>query len=58
MASKRRLRRNACKGKVRHANRENAMKAIWAARYRDWMNPYRCTFCGCWHVGRANTRIF
>ena len=59
MSSKRRIRRNACRTKVRHADQASARRAIWSLRqaYGDaplgFMNAYRCQFCGGWHIGHA-----
>lgn len=58
MSSKRRLRRNACTGKVRHATRGAARAAI-ASLVRKvqgpvgYINPYLCSFCSGWHIGHA-----
>ena len=59
MASKRRIRRNACGRKVRHADEAQARKAIWALKQAyqgvlGFMNAYRCKFCGGWHIGHAH----
>lgn len=52
MASKRRLRRKECQGKVRHASKEEAMDAI---RHGGWAfegcHAYYCTICNGWHAG-------
>ncbi len=54
MASKRNQRRRSCKSKFKHLDRESAQKHA----YRLGKNhmPYRCKFCGGWHVGRPNKR--
>jgi hypothetical protein len=55
MASKRRLRRNACGHKIRHATEDAARAAIRALRRagnaRAPLTPYRCPYCGAFHVG-------
>lgn len=54
MASKRRLRRNACTGKQRHATQEQAVAhAIHHRKHLggSWLSAYRCRFCNGWHVG-------
>ena len=62
MSSKRRICRNQCGRKVRHADEAQARKAIHQLRraYGDaplgFMNAYRCQFCGGWHIGHANAR--
>jgi hypothetical protein len=56
MASKRRLRRQSCEGKVRH----ETAGAAWIAAKRTGdgreTKPYRCPFCGLWHVGHLPHR--
>lgn len=60
MSSKRRLRRKACKGKVRHATIDAGQAAIAALnRQRGWqgrMNAYHCRWCGGVHIGHAGGR--
>lgn len=58
MASKRRIRRNKCEGKVRYATREEAIGAACALRRIEkktgWQaQAYRCSFCGGFHVGHG-----
>jgi hypothetical protein len=57
MSSKRRIRRNACTGKVRHESAENAQARIRQIRAANpgtpRLNAYRCQFCGGYHVGHA-----
>lgn len=57
MSSKRAIRRKACKGKVRHADQAAAHGALRALNqdkgYQGPMNPYRCPFCGGWHIGHS-----
>lgn len=61
MASKRRLRRKACMGKQRHESQDRAIAHIIslqrAGKIDGHMNPYRCGFCGSWHVGHAPRRL-
>ena len=56
VSSKRRLRRKACQGKVRHPSRALAelqqYELIRARRVRGPLNVYRCLFCKGFHVGR------
>ena len=57
MASKRRLRRRGCEGKVGHATAgaaELAARKMRAARDGGTWAAYRCPFCGRFHVGRPN----
>lgn len=56
MASKRRLRRRACSTKVRHTSAANAMLARRKAGHPD-VHPYKCPFCGGWHLGRRSARL-
>jgi len=60
LASKRRIRRNACRGKVRHQTREGAFiaAALMNKKHRrdlaigvHGVKPYRCPFCGLFHIG-------
>lgn len=60
MASKRRLRRNQCGSKVRHASEHAAHLAIRTMRRQaggaiGYLNAYMCPHCGGWHVGHAST---
>lgn len=55
MASKRRIKRNSCIGKIRHktsAGAEAHAKELRDKGERVW--PYRCRFCGGWHVGHPS----
>jgi len=59
MASKRRIKRKSCTGKVRHLSSDAARKALRVTVRHDQvhqpMNVYRCQFCGGYHIGhRAN----
>lgn len=55
MSSKRRLRRKACTGKVRHTTAEHARVAIRemarAGLPASNLEPYGCAFCSGYHVG-------
>ena len=59
MASKRRLRRIACDGKKQYADIHGATVAAGKAsdRAETWIHPYKCEFCGCWHIGHPPKRI-
>ncbi len=61
MASRRRQRRNACTGKVGHAERNHALiaarKTVRDSMTGDWLRPYRCGHCGKWHVGHPTSRV-
>ena len=55
MSSKRRLRRKQCEGKVRHPDRDAALAHIFSlvrkGKARGLMSPYKCRWCGAWHMG-------
>lgn len=61
MSSKRAIRRKQCTGKVRHDTQEHALVAVRAlvkkyAGNIGHLSPYRCGFCGGWHVGHTPGR--
>ena len=55
MASKRRVRWNACGRKVTHATREEANSALFVMRRKhptnEWLGVYHCPWCHHWHLG-------
>lgn len=51
MASKRRLRRKSCTGKVRYLSQDLALAALSA------MTPYRCQFCNGFHFGHPPKHV-
>lgn len=53
MASKRRIRRNACEGKQRHPDKDSAIGHATAHkhRFKEYLRAYHCRFCKGWHVG-------
>ena len=61
MSSKRRLRRNECKGKARYEGQMAAQAAIGRLRRRtgtrEWLNAYRCRWCNGWHFGHPPRRV-
>jgi len=59
MASKRRLRRKACEGKVRHLDLASAWEAarVAAQRSGDIIHAYRCQHCGGFHIGHAGGEL-
>lgn len=61
MASKRRLRRNACGKKVRYASAADALDALKGlTRAKGWlgyMAPYRCPFCHAFHFGHPPAHV-
>ncbi|EAY0359032.1 hypothetical protein B2J38_16715 [Salmonella enterica] len=60
MASKRRLRRKQCSGKIRFASAEDAVRRIQILHrkygHRGQLQAYHCPFCKGWHVGHAPGR--
>jgi len=62
MASKRRIKRNACGHKIRYRNEFEAAKAI--KQYRvdfpgsGWMAQYVCKHCGCIHIGHHKKAVW
>jgi hypothetical protein len=61
MASKRRIRRKACEGKVRHATQAAAMTALKKLQRtkgrQGLLVAYRCKFCRGFHFGHAPQRV-
>jgi hypothetical protein len=53
MASKRRIRRKQCTGKIRYATKAEATLAAkrqW--QYKAYYCAYHCLFCNGYHIGR------
>ena len=62
MASKRRIRRKSCAGKVRHQNQTDAVASLKGTVKRNNLNryelrTYKCKFCHCWHIGHPNKDV-
>lgn len=61
MSSKRRIRRNECKGKVRYPSQLAAQAGIGRLRRNTgttaWLSAYRCRWCGGFHFGHAPKRV-
>ena len=55
MSSKRRLRRKACQGKIRHKTDGAAFYA--ASKTGDGCAHYRCEFCSGYHVGHPPSSV-
>ena len=62
MSSKRRIRRNACDGKVRYETAEEAWRRITDMKWERTWNPrlvaYHCQFCGGYHVGHQPAKAW
>jgi len=60
MASKRRLRRNACLGKRRYPDQESARQDVLFVNRRKGhqksLAAYRCPFCKWFHIGRRKKK--
>ena len=56
MASKRRLRRNACTGKIRYSEDDAVRFAQISRGNGKRLNAYKCEFCHQWHVGHPNAK--
>lgn len=54
MASKRNIRRKTCGSKVRYNKADAKQAAFWAKkRSGDIIVPYRCKYCGAYHIGHV-----
>lgn len=55
MASKRRLRRKQCEGKIKHETAQKAQVAITSLirnrGHQGQLHVYQCSFCGKYHTG-------
>ena len=53
MSSKRAIRRKMCIRKKRHPDAAGAKRHAHLLFKKDaqYMRPYKCKFCGGWHVG-------
>lgn len=59
MSSGRAQRRRACVGKVRLPSEEVAVRVarLMSRRTGSLLLPYRCRWCGRWHVGHPCRRV-
>jgi hypothetical protein len=59
MASLRAQRRKSCNGKVRHGSFKQANTHAKQLRLSNerWVMPYKCKFCGGYHVGHAPKNV-
>lgn len=52
MAKKNARLKRKCANKVKHKSKEAAQIAVKLAfRKGNCMHPYKCPFCGTWHIG-------
>lgn len=58
MSSKRGLRRKSCEGKVQYFTITAAHQSIkyYVKKGDGIMEPYKCRFCGWWHIGHGKIR--
>ena len=62
MASKRKVRRKSCEGKIRYNTVEEAEKArnhVFHKNpeiHRTYLNVYKCKFCGYYHFGHLDAK--
>lgn len=48
------MRRKACTGKIRHIDKAAAdLVYRKVRRTTGYMEPYKCRWCGGWHLGHA-----
>lgn len=56
MASKRNVRKRKCGHKQRHATQAQAIAhaqhVMNSGKSDKWLTPYRCRFCGYYHIGQ------
>ena len=62
MSKKRRKKRKACELKSSHKTRKAAIIAINKTLEKHFifhkMRPYKCKYCGMWHIGRSRNIIY
>lgn len=58
MSSKRHLKRKMCGDKIRHSTLDQAQRVIKAMRARGaaYLEPYKCRWCGSFHIGHHAPR--
>jgi hypothetical protein len=58
----RRKKRKSCRSKIAHSSRDHAMIALKKLQKTNFifhkMRPYKCKFCGKWHIGRTNKILY
>ena len=62
MNRKRRKKRKTCEHKASHSTKNGAMAAIRKTYKKNFifhkLAPYKCKFCGKWHIGRTKTIMY
>lgn len=59
MASKRRVRRKSCTGKVQHSEVGAVIaRKKYVKLFGDKMGTYKCPFCGKYHVGHVGGKVW
>jgi len=62
MNRKRRKKRKTCEHKTGHNTKKGAMIAIKKTYKNNFifhkLQPYKCRFCGKWHIGRTKTIMY
>jgi hypothetical protein len=62
MASKRRIRKNSCKGKIQYKTEKEAQISRNFIFHKNpeihtsYLNVYKCKFCGFFHIGHLNKK--
>jgi hypothetical protein len=59
MASKRRIKRQMCVGKLQYKNVNDARRAAGQSSQRldTWIVEYKCKFCGFYHIGHPPKHV-
>jgi hypothetical protein len=60
MARKNSKQKRICEAKVKHASKEAAQSVVGSlfTLYEQCTHPYKCKFCGKWHVGSNKKQKF
>ncbi|RJQ22005.1 MAG: hypothetical protein C4560_02990 [Nitrospiraceae bacterium] len=57
MSSKRRLRRKECESKKKYLTLDHAYSHVRLLKKKgDIVKPYKCSFCGAWHLGHQRMK--
>ena len=62
MNRRRRKKRKSCELKLSHNTRKDAMIAVNKTVEKNFifhrMQPYKCKYCGNWHIGRSRSILY